>query len=215
MFEDISIEELHLDDAESLSNREILACIANADEESDFDIGAGWATLYERVPDPRFLFLSLSETYASVDPTMLVGVLTHLGQTSPDLKGLVADLALMTLQVKAKTLAGPAKAALGGLANAMSGDPEGAFDRLTDYAQSVLEETENQTADGGVLSAPDGALAPGEEAPTLRRYSPKEKFEVGDRLDHPKFGEGEVKSKAGKYIQVDFDGETRKLVCLP
>jgi hypothetical protein len=215
VFEDILIDDVNIGDTESLSERELLACIAAFDEESDFDVGAAWATLYERAPDPRFLFLSISETYASVEPQMLVEILGHLESTSPELKPHIADLALLTLQVKAKTLVGAPKGALEGLANAMSGKPEEAFDRLTEFSDAVLEEMDLQTADGGALAFAGMGSPATESGPKILDYTPKASFQVGDRISHSKFGEGEVQSKAGKFIQVDFDGEIRKLICLP
>ena len=45
-----------------------------------------------------------------------------------------------------------------------------------------------------------------------RRYSPAEHFEVGERVTHPKFGQGEVIRSAGKLVEIEFsDGSRRKL----
>jgi hypothetical protein len=47
----------------------------------------------------------------------------------------------------------------------------------------------------------------------LRRYSPKERYESGDRLEHPQFGSGVVESSPGPgKMQVFFPGGRRVLV---
>lgn len=43
-------------------------------------------------------------------------------------------------------------------------------------------------------------------------YSPAKTYEAGDRIRHPKFGLGKVLEVRGPTIDVEFDGETKKLV---
>lgn len=45
-----------------------------------------------------------------------------------------------------------------------------------------------------------------------RPYSIKKRFEVDDRIDHPKFGIGVVVGVSANQVTVDFSGEVRKLV---
>lgn len=44
-----------------------------------------------------------------------------------------------------------------------------------------------------------------------RRYSPQQTFDVGDTIDHPKFGVGEVVARVDGNVRVRFGEETRTL----
>jgi hypothetical protein len=47
----------------------------------------------------------------------------------------------------------------------------------------------------------------------LRRYRPNERYEIGDRIEHPNFGSGVVETSPGPgKIQVHFPGGRRVLV---
>lgn len=52
------------------------------------------------------------------------------------------------------------------------------------------------------------------EAPAgpARRYSPTEVYAVGELVDHPKFGPGEVTRARGGKIEVRFESGTRLLI---
>jgi hypothetical protein len=51
----------------------------------------------------------------------------------------------------------------------------------------------------------------GAEGAPGRKYSPKETYAVGDAISHPRFGAGVVTRARAKQMDVEFDGETRKL----
>lgn len=60
------------------------------------------------------------------------------------------------------------------------------------------------------LLRPRGQV-PERAAALQRTYSPRQRFEQGESLTHPKFGQGEVLRATSKWIEVDFAGERRRL----
>ncbi len=97
----------------------------------------------------------------------------------------------------------------------------------------LLDASDDDGGDGDVLTAGDlahlyldakerraAARSAEAEAKTrrerpLRAYRATERFEVGERVDHKKFGVGEVTAVAGNRITVSFDDQSRALVHAP
>ncbi len=83
---------------------------------------------------------------------------------------------------------------------------------------SLLREAEQAGLDApaqwALLRRTLAAWALGEDVlgPDARPYAPAERWAEGERMRHPRFGEGRVARVLGDKVEVDFGGEVRTLV---
>jgi hypothetical protein len=211
-FADVDTDGITVDgDAE---DRVLFHVIETRNEVGDLPVDEAWTILADRYPDDArlrilawFHDLSANGVDALRDPTAIVKSLQHLidkvGAT-PEVSSLIV---MAGVEITNRDLMVPLEKAAAPL-------PEERIARRTlrKLASAVLDEAEEKTRDG----KPFGDARKEEKVPVatgpLRDYSPKTAFDVGDRVSHPKFGEGIVLSKAEGKIEVAFPDARRRLI---
>lgn len=214
-FEDVDTDGITIDaDAD---DRVLFHVIETRNEVGDLPVEEAWSILADRYPtDARlrilawFYDLQANGVDLMRDAATVARALEHLIKTfgvSPELTSLVA---MAAVEVGDRD-----RDALVPVEKLVAPIPEERIARRTlrKLASAVLDEAEEKTRerrDFGERKERDAAkVVP--KGP-LKKYSPTASFDVGDRVDHPKFGEGVVLGKAEGKIDVAFPDARRRLV---
>jgi len=88
-------------------------------------------------------------------------------------------------------------------------DPEG---KKKAASPSRKKSTATKTTKAKKAAEPDKATVEPDMSKDILPYSPKAKYEVADRIDHPKFGIGVVQSAAHGKCEVFFESNGRKIL---
>ncbi|MBI2390897.1 MAG: hypothetical protein HYV09_15000 [Deltaproteobacteria bacterium] len=218
-FDDVEVDGTQVD--ESASDRVLFHVIATRAEIGDLPVDEAWAALAERYPDDvRLRLLAIAadvDTNGVRDPEWLVSVMQSIAPTideasRPALSGLVA-VAFEDL--------GPENALRSRARALVANWPKSATEAhraLRALETKVLVEADERTRGGrpwGERAAERVAEVVTKPNAPPRPYSPTEAYERGDRLVHPKFGEGVVLGAAEGKIEVAFGDERKRLVARP
>jgi hypothetical protein len=213
-FEDVDTDGITVDaDAD---DRVLFHTIETRNEVGDLPVEEAWMILADRYPnDARLRILAwyadlhANGVDATRDAAVVARALKHMIDTfgpSPEVAALVA---MASVEIGDRE-----RDALVPLEKIVAPLPEERIARRTlrKLASAVLDEAEDKTRDGrpfGVRVEPASKVV---ATGAIKKYSPATEFTVGDRVDHPKFGEGLVLSKAEGKIEVAFPDERRRLV---
>lgn len=213
-FEDVETDGITVDgDAD---DRVLFHTIETRNEIGDLPVEEAWMILADRYPgDARlrilawFTDLQANGVDATRDAAVIARALKHLIDTfgpSPELAALVA---MASVEIGDRE-----RDALVPLEKIVAPLPEERIARRTlrKLSSAVLDEADERTRDGRPFGE---RVEPREQVVATgarKKYSPATEFDVGDRCEHPKFGEGLVLSKAEGKIEVAFPDERRRLV---
>lgn len=215
-FEDVAGDGIEID--ANSEDRALFCAIETRGEVGDLPVDEAWAVLADRYPhDPRLRVLSLYHDLdqngvdAFRDPAALMRAMNALTEARADREQCAALVAMIGAELDDRD-------ALASVERALAPIPEERIARrlLRKLRDAVLDEAEEKTRDGNPFGerAPSGtsAIKPKDAPP--RPYSPKEPFDVGDRMLHTKFGEGVVVGKGDGKVEVAFSDGRRKLASL-
>lgn len=239
MFEDFEDEDV--DVSPESPDRAIVYAIWSKSESSALTPEEGWAILHERYPDdPRFLLLNAYAELgahtgsAAWTPAYFVTKLERIAAHANDalrkpleeLLGFAgAVLAKATGEDAAKVTA--IRATIGAEADpATAGKRDDrAGLKLRRFEREVLKELHQRTEGGRPLGTratsahsvpppPVNVLeqALGDPSRTRRKYAATEKFEMGELVEHAKFGVGVVTGLEPGRVAILFESGARKLV---
>ncbi len=222
LFDDVDEDGIEVD--ESASDRVLFAAIATRREIGDLPVAEAWAILGERYPDDaRLRILALAwdlDAHGAVDDpdalTRALDVLSaQIGDATREAYGALLasvegaaegdrEIAAATSRLRQKTEAPPMNEAK-------------ARRILRAFQRTLLAEADEKTRDGAPFAERrpttpnDAALVAAATGPA-KKYAPTASFDVGDRVDHAKFGVGVVVSKAEGKIEVAFPDQRRRFV---
>lgn len=214
-FDDVDAEGSELDD--ELSDRALFHAIEVRLEAGDLAADDAWGMLAERYPDePR---LRLGALAADLDANFVrdwfastvEALAPRLDERDrPALAGAIA-IAFEGLRAEDEAV----RARVRPLVDAWPRNLDEARNALRAFVARVLEEADERTQGGRPFAEPKAASATpatAEASGPARPYRPTEAFARGDRLVHPKFGEGLVLGAAEGKIDVLFGVERKRLV---
>ncbi|HYQ16438.1 MAG TPA: hypothetical protein VEQ58_11795 [Polyangiaceae bacterium] len=220
LFQDIDGEALEPDSLREASDRQLLAAIWLRREVGDLAVDELWGELVRRYPaEPRLLLLL---AYHQVEAPPIPGV----ERVEPFLlklerllgKGLDAELAALIATADGASMWEGSRGhvarltALRGTLPSAPSDVEDAYGVLEDFEQRVIHELHHVTrGDQPILPASAPAAAAEATGPIID-YAPTRRFQVGERIRHPRFGVGVVTLVGEGKLTATFGAETRTLV---
>lgn len=217
-FSDVEHDGIDLDGA--LSDRVLFHVIETRSAAFDLPVDEAWSTLAERYPDDARL--RLAAIAADVDANGIAGgpewivaafesVLPKLATTDHPAFAGAATLFFEQCGASHDAL----RARVRRLVSDWPRNEAEAHHALRKFVRRLLDEADERTrghqpwGDAKVETAAD--LLAKAEGPA-RPYAPTQAFARGDRLAHPKFGEGVVLGAAEGKIEVAFADQRRVLV---
>lgn len=220
-FADVDAEGLELDD--DSPDRLVFATIELRSEIGDLATDEAWQILAQRYPDdPRIRLAALAEDLSANGLRVgtggrgwIAGAIEALAAklADEDRPALAAVIALLFDELRPEDEAIRAR-----IRPVVSAWPRNAGETthvLGAFVGRLLDEADDRTRGGRPWEEPKQD-SPEELASKhggeLRRYSPSEAFARGDRVAHPKFGEGVVLLAAEGKIVVAFGNDRRTLV---
>jgi hypothetical protein len=238
LFADMEPDDDSFDLSDDDDDRTILHVIWRGGEIGDLPMQDGWRILFERYPDDlRLLVAQLSEEIHQADmgsPEQVCGKLEKIldgakGKLDAEVRDLLAFARLDTdddtkTGMRRKKPLSPATAkrvenlrARVGASDEDVWEEGGPVARLGAFRQKLLRALHDQTAENKPIRdrgarAPDSFRAMLAAAKARKPYTPSTSYDVGDAVEHPKFGEGVVTAVETGRMTVLFVNGERKLV---
>ena len=234
--------DMEPDDSFELSDdaddRAILHVIWRGAEIGDLPVQDGWRILFERYPDDvRLLAALLSEEIHQADmgsPEQVCGKLERIldaakGKLDAEVRDLLAFARLdmdddtKTGMRRKKPLSAATAKRVQNLRARVGASAEDVWDeggpvaRLAGFRQRLVRALHDQTAGNKPIRdrgarAPDSWRAMLAAAKAKKPYAPTTSYDLGDAVEHPKFGEGVVTAVDKGRMTVLFVNGERKLV---
>lgn len=239
LFEDMpKIDEAAFEFPEDADDRAILHAIWTGKEHGDLPVQEGWRILFERYPDDmRLLAALVSEEIHESDAGSAEQICKKLEKILDASKGRLNDevrdlLAFARLDFeddsktgirRSKPLSAATQKRVAAI-RARVGEPKedvwdegGPVARLSGFRRKLLRELHDTTAGNkpirhGAVRPPDSWREMVAAAKTRKPYAPDVAFDVGDAVEHPKFGVGAVTAVEKGRLTILFESGEKKLV---